>query len=186
VLAAVTPASAGRASDQFQFQKYDAGGTIEIATDQTVPLLREESGTQITVDLAQVKGVLVADLSTLGGDSFTIEATVPRQWIVDSVETQPPEALADRSLAPRGPAQQLLRLNLARPVNAARRLQLIVRAHTRRPANGQRLPDDFFSLATFLGVRESRRLVAVQIDEPDELTLTTDRVGSSRSEATPQ
>src|SRR5439155_2639530 len=92
-------ATATRASDRFVFQLFAADAAVEIAPNQTLSPLREESGTQINVESTQVTGVLVAELRASGGGArFAIEAELPHQWIVDAVETQPPEMLADRAL----------------------------------------------------------------------------------------
>ena len=139
---------------------------MELTADYSLPGLQEQSGVHFSVEGNQVKGVLIADLSTIQGERFAIEALIARQWIVDGIEAYPPEALADRTLLPSSAGQQLLRLNLTRPVNAARHLQLILRAHTRRPPNGRSIPEGFFSLANFSDVRGYRRLVHLQIDEP--------------------
>src|SRR4029078_10346520 len=84
-----TPAAATRTTDRFVFQTFAADAAVEIAPNHTLSPLREESGTQINVEATQVPGVLVAELKATGaGARFAIAAELPRQWIVDSVETQ--------------------------------------------------------------------------------------------------
>src|SRR5262249_49738625 len=156
-----SPAAVGRSSDRFEFQLFDSDATLQVESDRAAMSLHEESGTQITVEPNQITGVLVAELTSRGRSRFAATAQIPRTWIVDSVETQPPEMLADRSLAASGPGPHLLQLKLARPVTPQRPLRLIVRAHYRRPANNQPLGADFFRLANFPEVHGSWQLVAV-------------------------
>ncbi len=172
---AVAAAAAGRAGDQFQFQLFAADAAIEVAADPRPAQLRERSGTEIRIDGSQVSGVLIAELSSLGGERFSVEAVVPRHWLIDAVETQPADMLADRTTTPRGGGQQTLRLNLTRSLNETRPLRLTVRAHFRRPALERPLDEDFFRLATFPDAREGRRLTAVRVADPTtELRLSGD------------
>ena len=176
LLAGVTPAASGRPLDQFQVQLLAASAAIEIAGDPHASPLRERSGTDIRIDGSLVSGVMLAELSSLGGERFAVDAILPRHWLIDSVETQPAEMLADRTLSPRGPTQQALRLNLARSLNETRPLRLVVRAHFRRPAGEQPLPDDCFRVASFPDAREGRRLAVVRMADPaSELVLSGDQ-----------
>jgi hypothetical protein len=162
----VTPAAAGRTQEKFTLQLFAADSAIAIRAEPMPAPLREESGLQVIVESNQVNGVLVAELTSLAGSQFEAQARLPRQWIVDAVETQPPEMLADRFLDARGTGPQILRLRLNRPITASRPLRLVIRAHYRRPANGQPLGESLFRLATFPDARDCRRLVAVRVADP--------------------
>jgi hypothetical protein len=172
--AAVFPAVGGASLDQFDFHLHEPGAAIEIAADPQSAALRANVGTQIRIDASQVTGVLVAELSTLGGHRFEIDAVVPPNWIIDAVETQPGDALAERRRISRG-GQNLQRLKLVRPLGEARPLRLIIRAHYRRPPNNEPFTGDFFRLANFLEARDNRHLLAVRVDDPSaQLQLTGD------------
>ncbi len=176
VQTAATPAAAGRASDRFEFQMFDPDAAIEIAADESTALLYEESATRITVESNQVLGVLAAELTSLGTGQYVVVAQVPRNWIVDTVETQPPELLADRSLTAKSSGPQILQLTLTRPLTTQRPLSLIIRAHYRRPANNRPLGDEFFQVASFPESQGGRRLVAVRVNDPGaELRLAGDQ-----------
>jgi hypothetical protein len=169
------PAAAARGSDRFEFQLLQPGAEIEIAADQTAAPLDETSGTQINVETNQITGVMVAELTSLGASRFAVEAQVPRQWIVDAVETQPPESLADRTLTTRGSGPQLLHLKLARALTSQRPLRVVIRAHYRRPPSQRPLAADFFRLARFPESRGGRRLISVRVNDPGaELRLADD------------
>jgi hypothetical protein len=172
--AAVIPAVGGASLDQFDFHLYEPGAAIEIAADPQSAALRANVGTQIKIDASQVTGVLVAELSTLGGQRFDIDAVVPQHWIIDAVETQLGDGLTDRRLISRG-GQNLLHLKLTRALGEARPLRLIIRAHYRRPPNNEPLTGDFFRLASFPEARDIRHLLAVRVDDPSaQLQLTGD------------
>ena len=176
----VLPASPAGGNDQLQFRLHSADAAIEVGANLASAGLREASGTQLVIDATQVTATMVAELTSLGGSRFFVEARIPRRWIVDSVDVQPADALSDRLLTAATPDQQLLRLNLKRSVPDSRPLRVVIRGHHRRPADDGPLPDDFFRLATFSDVRTARRLVAVRSVEPgvelqveDDERLTT-------------
>ena len=162
---AVTPASAGRGNDQFQFRLHEAGAAIEIAANLAPAGLRELSGTQLVIDGTKVSAVMTSELSSLGGKYFAIEAQIARRWIVDAVEVEPAEALSDRTLTPEGPSRQLLRLHLERALQESRPLRVVIRARHRLPPANEPLAEDFYKLATFTDARASRRLAAVRTTE---------------------
>jgi hypothetical protein len=164
--AGVLPASTPSASDQMQFRLHAADAAIEVGANLAPAGLREASGTQLVIDATQVTAAMTAELTSLGGNRFFVEARIPRRWIIDSVEVQPADALSDRLLAAATPDQQLLRLNLKRAIQESLPLRVIIRGHHRRPADNGNLPEDFLRLATFSDVRSARRLVAVRSVEP--------------------
>jgi hypothetical protein len=169
------PATAARPTDRFVFQVFAANAAVEMAPDTVLAPLREESGTQLNVEATQVTGVLVAELrATGGGARFSIAAEVPHQWMVDAVETQPADMLADRTVVSSGQNPHRLQLKLARPLTAQQPLRLVIRGHFRRPPNDQPLGDEFFHLARFPEVHDRRELVAVHVNDPAaELRLTS-------------
>src|SRR5206468_10919062 len=120
---------------------------------------------QINVEATQVMGVLVAELKATGaGARFAVSAELPRQWLVDSVETQPADMLADRSMVSGGQNPHRLQVTLARPLTAQQPLRLIIRGHFRRPANNQPLGDEFFHMARFPEAHDRRQLIAVRVN----------------------
>lgn len=162
-------ASPGRNLDRFYFQLFADNADIELAPSSSPSGLIEESGTQIHVEASQVTGVFIADLTAAVPRGFAVEVQIPRQWIVDSVETQPPDMLIDRllSIAPSG--WQVLNLHLARPISSTRRLRLTIRAHCRRPANQELLDETFFQLARICDARGGNQFVSVQVHDPGAL-----------------
>jgi hypothetical protein len=160
-------ATATRSTDRFVFQAFAADAAIEVAPNLTLAPLREESGTQLNVEATQVTGVLVADLRATGaGARFAVTAELPRQWLVDAVETQPADMFADRTLISGGQNPHRLQVKLARPLTAQQPLRLIIRGHFRRPPNNQQLGDEFFHMARFPEAHDRRQLIAVRVNDP--------------------
>ena len=113
---AYVPASVSRTTDQFQFQSFLPDAFVTIHPSAARPALVETSGLHLQFDSTQVAGTFVAELTAASGERFEIEGILPQRWVVDSVDVQPADFLEDRTLAPRGPGLQTLRLALRRPL----------------------------------------------------------------------
>ena len=164
-------ASPSQPNCTWQFQQFVPSAGIDVALADRAPALAELSATSLEFGPTQISGVYSAEVSASGGMQFALTAEIPRAWIIDSIDVQPADMLADRSLSshpsPSPNSQmQLLNLSLRRPIVTGRPLRLTLRAHHRRPPIDEFLPPSFFSLATLKGVRDSRRLVAWQVTDP--------------------
>ncbi len=159
-------ATAGRNFDRFSFQLFQPTAAIQFTSNRVRAPVIADSGTLIQVEISQVKGVFTADLTSTASDRFHVEASIPRHWIIDSVDAQPPEMLADRSLSSDSPGFHSLSLKLARPLSPASPLRLVIRAHYRRPANNTALDGSFLHLASIQDSRGGRQLISVQVHDP--------------------
>jgi hypothetical protein len=162
----VVAGPAPRSVDQFQFDLFGKAPAIAIHVGQSPGQLHELSGTQIRVDEKQITAVMIAELSSTGADRYALEALLPRTWIVDTVETQPSDLLADRWTTNRSATRQAMKIQLARSLNEQQPARILIRAHYRRPANEQPLGADFFHVATFPEAITGRRLVSVDVVDP--------------------
>lgn len=95
--------------------------------------LRAEWGTTLRVDSEAVTAEVVTDFTSTGANIFHLEAEVPAAWIIDSVETLPPQSMEDWQLLPRG-SRQLLHIDLNRSVSSAGDLRVVIQAHRAPPA----------------------------------------------------
>ena len=85
----------------------------------------------------QLSGVLTLDLGVTSGELFALEGVTSEEWIIDSVETAPPEVLEERLFVPVDSRKFSLRLRLARPLTSKDQTRLIIRAHRPLPADGE-------------------------------------------------
>jgi len=171
-------ATPGQSSSTWQFQQLTAEADVQISLAQNTAALLEHSATSFEFGATQIAGTFTAEVTATEGLHFALTAEIARAWIVDSVEVQPPDMLADRALATSttplpGAAAHVLRLTLRRPIAAGRKLRLVVRAHQRRPPDDQWLPKSFNSLVNLDGIRDARRLLTWQVTDPAaQLSLT--------------
>lgn len=175
-VAAGATAQAGlRGLDRFAMQLFEPDAQIELTASPAFAPLDIHSATQLLVEASQVLAVATAEVAVASGERFALEAQVPRPWVVDAVEVQPPEMLAERSVTAQGSGPQRLRLQLARPLVAGRPLRVTLRAHFRRPPAGQPLAEGFLQPLSFPDARSLHRWIAVQVeDTAAELRLDED------------
>ncbi len=155
----------------WQFQQLTPSGGINVALAAHGPALVELSATSLNFGPTQIGGVYSAEVAASSGMQFALTAEIPRTWIIDGIDVQPADMLADRSLSshtsPSSNSQsQLLNLSLRRPIVAGRPIRLTIRAHHRRPPADEWLPHSFYSFVSLHGVRDSRRLVTWQVTDP--------------------
>lgn len=111
--------------------------------------LKCTSGTTLTVEPLQTTVVVQTQLECKEQPLFDVQALIPRRWIIDSLETTPPDLLEDRSVStPRGDFDKI-QLRLREPVTSQKPLLLTIRAHRPRTADEDNLPEDLLPAALF-------------------------------------
>ena len=167
-----------RGLDRFAMQLFEPDAQVEVTASPSFAPLHVQSATQLLVETGQVLAVATAEVTVPTGERFALEAQVPRPWVVDAVDVQPPEMLAERALTAQGSGPQRLRLQLARPLVAGRPLRVTLRAHFRRPPPGQPLAEgclqplgfpDAFSLKRWIAVRVDDTAAELRLDDDERL-----------------
>ncbi|MGV3608657.1 MAG: hypothetical protein ACO1RA_19800 [Planctomycetaceae bacterium] len=111
--------------------------------------LKCTSGTTLTVEPLQTTVVVQTQLECREQPLFDVQLLIPRRWIVDSLETNPPDLLEDRSVStPRGDFDKI-QLRLREPVTSNKPLLLTIRAHRPRTADEDNLPEDLLPAVVF-------------------------------------
>jgi hypothetical protein len=168
------PLSAPSAGESLQFQYFTADSAISLTIQHRPSRLRLVAGTSIRLDSEEMNGRVVADFAALEGEQFLLQANVPKIWIVDAVESQPPEVLDDWTVAPDGAKRQLLEIRLNKAIDPQRRVRIIVRAHGPLPPPGSALGMEQFRLAEFRNVGDARHLMVLQTVPPLQLAISED------------
>jgi len=111
--------------------------------------LKCTSGTTLTVEPLQTTVVVQTQLECKEQPLFDVQVLIPRRWIVDSLETNPPDLLEDRSVStPRGDFDKI-QLRLREPVTSQKPMLLTIRAHRPRTADEDNLPEDLLPAVLF-------------------------------------
>lgn len=131
------------------------------------------SGTSVVLRDNDCLGRCVAVLSAKKGERFEIQAKIARHWIIDDVETEPANMLADWYQEPAGTEPGRLKLQLAAALSPNRELRVIVTGRRHRGAREQPLRIDDLRMLRFAEIaEESRKLLNVRADDTGQLNLT--------------
>jgi len=154
---------------QFQYFAPDAGIEVDLAEQRSAPEIL--SGTSVEVREEETTARVVAELTA--GDEIvsSLEAEVAPQWLIQAVESVPPEALDDWVLERDGSGRRRLSFVFARPLTSGQPLRIVVNARQLRWPLSQPLGLQDLVPLHFRGSPRSRHLVAVQAAEPYELEL---------------
>lgn len=123
--------------------------------------LSAETGATVRLDLEAATASAVADFTAAAAGTFHLEADMAPGWIIDSLETAPPDALDDWELVPQG-SRQHLRIDLNRSVGPNQQLRVLIEAHRPAPAPAENLSGD--QLRPLRWLAESHGYLALGID----------------------
>jgi len=145
---------------------------VNIAARQGALLVKQ--ATSVTLGPTELVGRTVAELQVGGQQRFSFAALVPRDWIIDSVESSPPGRL-EWTPEPAGDNQQRLVVEVAEGLTAEKEpLRIVVSGRSRRSALEAPLTIEECQPVRFVDARTVRRRVHLQPVEPYRLHLTGD------------
>jgi len=165
---AVLKTSAG---EQLDFECFAADATVDVTLSQRPSEVQATSATTTRLGQGKMSSRVATDFRTREGPVFMLEAEVLPNWTIDSVESQPANALDDWTLS-RGGGGQKVSIRLARPLTSAPPLRLIVSARRLYAYPGRNLGIDDFVPLRFVGLSESKRWVDLYAIGADELNFT--------------
>ena len=160
--------SGSRPGESVDLQYFAEDAGVDVVLERTQAQLQIASGTSVQLSREEMRAQVVAELSTTEGEVFQWEAELGRQWLVDTVETQPADVLGE-SWEDNGNGKLLVHLN--KPVSPTRPVRLILTARRLQSAFGQLL-----GLADLVPLRGAegasrRQLLTVYAVEPYRLQV---------------
>lgn len=161
-LSATTLASDSQGMDLLQFQLERNTAAIEVQPANVSFPLDAASLLTLQVEPKQIVANYAAELTVGSGQYFSLECEVPRSWVIDSLETSPPELLEDRVLRPRG-NQQVVTLQLRQPLRSSKPLRINARLRHVRATGAENWGDDMLQPLRFVAADNSQRYVTLQL-----------------------
>lgn len=154
------PLAAPLAGEVFDLQAHSESATAEIVLGRQRQPARLTLATSIDFDDQVVRGRCAARFDVSVGERFVLRGTVPQQWLVDTVESLPPEALADWSLAPPERDGRALTVRLNQAVAPNQPVTLVVLARRAAMAPSRLLTWDDLEIVRFNGGTTERHLLS--------------------------
>jgi hypothetical protein len=182
------PLPAPLAGESFELQCFGPEATAEVIVSRQVEPARLTSGTVIRLAGGERTGQMVADFQLPIGERFTMKADVSAEWIIDSVESVPPDVLSDWTLSSEAEGSSQLTVRLAKPLTQNHPLRLVLTARARSPAPGKPIAAKDLLLVAFRGATAGRQLLSlvaaapytIEMHDEDELALLApDRLNNS-------
>ncbi len=154
-----------------RFQLFAPDGLLEINVVRRTRKLSATIGTTIELEPSATTAQVVADLSSVVGQRYLLEADVPNAWTLDSIETEPSNSVEDYQFVAYEAGSKRLQIHLSQPLTPNRPMRLMIRAH-RAPTFVLRA-DDFRPLR-FTNVDSTSHLVAIAPDPSFRLDVSGD------------
>ena len=166
------PAEPVRETVEVQYFAPHSG--VEIVVSRPEAPLQLDCGYAIELDGETAR--VVADFQLAQGERFSLGADVTRQWIIDSVQSEPADLVADWKVEGRNASPRKLTLRLAKSLSPDRPVRIIATARRIRwSAGGRHALKDLIPLR-FDASEGGRRLVWLRVAEPYQLKLRGDEL----------
>ncbi len=94
-LTKISSLASPQSGDTLQLQYFAPEATAEVVLTLPEPRLQVDCGTTVEFGVGEATGLTIAQLDMASGEQFQIEADVAKDWVIESVELEPPELLAD-------------------------------------------------------------------------------------------
>ncbi len=165
------PLSAPRVGESAQFQYFAPEATIEVRLSYRHTPWQLRAGTATVLNGSEASARVIAVFRTDHTPWFTLDADVGENWLIDSVESVPPEAVDDWTLEESAAGQRKLNVRLAKALVPGRPVRLTIHARRLRYPDDGRWTVEELVPVKFDRPGESRHLVAVDVAGPFRLQL---------------
>ncbi|MEA1951088.1 MAG: hypothetical protein U9N87_06865, partial [Planctomycetota bacterium] len=153
---------------QLQLFSADARPQVVLSRPKSQPLV--DLGIATRLDAGGMTALVTAKLQSKRQEQFQVEAELAAQWIVDSVQSQPPDVLADWRVRNGGAGSRRLAIRLASPLSPKRGvLRLIVGLRHPRSPLGRKLSIDDLIPLSFVNCEKGKSLLAIHAIQPNQL-----------------
>ena len=168
------------AAEEQQIQLFQRNASITAIISQQKPKLLAETALRVVIGGAGIEATEKIVLRSVAGDVWELIARIPEAWVIDLVESIPavvdgvPAGQLDSwQLLPSDQGGQPMRLRFTRALAKGAFVQLRIRAHRARPADGSPLSADTWRLSQW-GEAEQSAVVALTAIPPYQLEVSGD------------
>ncbi|MDP6553450.1 MAG: hypothetical protein QGG71_02215 [Pirellulaceae bacterium] len=150
-------------------QLYNQDATCEVVVGRPSTQTVVTSGSAIAVSPTKMTANIVADVHSVEGDVYLLDARINAPWKVDSVESTPTDAL--EGTPARRTRGRRIRIQLRQPVSGDEKVRILINARRGMPTAGTDLTAEDFQIIDFGNVAAHRRLVSLRAEAPYHLMV---------------
>ena len=160
------------ATDGLNLQLFTADARIDVVLgrEQTPP--KVDYGVMVEMSGGQIAARQKAHFNADEGEHFQVVGNLPQSWVVDAVQAEPPEALADWRIERKGRTKRQLFVDLAQPLSRDAPIQLVVLARRLESTEGRRYSSRDMIPVEFESCQLGTALVALNAGESYQIELT--------------
>ena len=151
-------------SESFELQSYRQNARIDIALAQHGSRVAMHGGTSVRLGKAFVETRFVGDFRSLEGHRFDLTADVPADWIIDTVESDPADLVADWNVEYPSTQRQQLRIRLKESLSPERQLRLFLTGRLPRSMSDEALGMEAIHFARFRDIEVAEHFMAIQAE----------------------
>ncbi len=160
--------SPSKDADILELALFRASPVVDLALAPRRERVLVRQGTSVRFGESVLSGRTVVDVRCIEGERFGLMAKIPGNWVIDSIDAEPPGAITDWTMGKSATARQL-RVRLKNSLQAEENPRVIISGHRPALAVGERLSRDDFCFVQFEQVELEDHQVAVSSDVPRAL-----------------
>jgi hypothetical protein len=168
----VAPLRAPWPGESMELQYFAPDAGVELLVNRPQAPLRLDCGTAVELSGGGTTARTVADFSVAEGEIFQLEGELARQWIVDTVQSTPSDALGDWNIEKGETGVPRLTIQLAKALSPSRPVRLQIIGRRLHSPVGRWLGVNDLVPLRFRTAAAGRRLVNLRAVEPYRLKST--------------
>lgn len=166
-----SPMPAPASGESIELQHFAPTSGVELVLGHPQAQVRVDSSAEIELRAGEVVGRVVADFHLRDGEQFELRGDVGRQWIIDAVECQPPEAMNDWDVYREEGAAGRLVIGLSKALAPERSVRITVSGRRLNSALRRAMPAGELIPVRFHATEEGQRLLSLATLAPFRLRL---------------
>lgn len=160
--------------ESIDLQCYQPDHAMTMVLAETSELVQVETGTAIRLSGGETVGSVVAALRATARATFSLDSEISPQWTIDSVTSDPAEAVLDWDVELKEFPRRTLHIQLAEALSPNNPIRLFVVGRRLRSPLGETLGLSELQIVDFLGSTSNERLFEVTADGPYQIKLSGD------------
>lgn len=164
--------SAPRVGETAEFQCFKPDAAVEVFLAQRPESVQVSSGTALELSGGEMTALVKAQFRSTERSLFSLQVDVAPQWMIDSVESLPAEALDDWTLERQNGSRQKLSVRLSNAVSSDPPLSLLITARRLHSPLGSSFAIRDLLPLQFEASPESKHLVAIEAVGPYQIELS--------------
>ncbi len=166
--------SSALSGGEVEVQMYAADAKLSVLVERQRESCRVSEGHAVQLDGGEITSSVVCQFEQISGERFSLDAEFTRLWSIDTLVSEPPDAVKDWRVDTTQSGRPGLSVRLARPLAPGDVLRLFLTGRRLESAVGAPQNADELAMLHFRGPGPTRRLLCLRAVAPYQLSLIGD------------